>query len=384
MLGSHISLDTNYETSNFTYCWAGHASYLLRALKSVMMRLRLRGLIWVPLSLLGLLSILRVYRTHFVLKISPHTTKTKRVTNSTKVTEAQTKQAAKDKTGIKTKLTLSRPNFYFPEASVQQLIPYLKELEAKNLTRSFQHQRKFFTVKDQVLLWAKNITEHNYSKRTLVQPCYNQLFYAYNLNRDFSFRHIFKSGGTTVERQLKTKRHNRPVQVGNRTLIASVRDPIDHFLSGWAECGERFPNQLMTNSTYDDRIVSWLSFIQANCTSRGADLCACRVHSLPQANFLLNKSKGFISNLGIVGDLKELPGLLGLAGVAYNTSVAIGRNSSTNQIKQEFFPSDIRLLSNRTLQDICRYVALDYYLFCFEPPEACNEELVFYASRKAI
>lgn len=166
--------------------------------------------------------------------------------------------------------------------------------------------------------------------------------------------------------------------MGKRKLIATVRDPIDHFLSGWAECGAPFPRELQKTKhspSYDLRVRDWLSYMQEDCKPGGVTLCSCKDHSRPQADFLINKSGKFIPNLGVIGDMHELEGLLSIAGLKYNSSVANGRDATANKRKVYHFPRDIGSLSNQTLQGICRYVALDYHLFDYDAPEACHEEL---------
>ena len=99
---------------------------------------------------------------------------------------------------------------------------------------------------------------------------------------------------------------------------------------------------------------------------------------MPQTNCLWQSDHNFEWDvkLKIVGDLKEIPGLLNLIGFPYDAQVPIGKNAEKNAIKAKHFHRDKRLLSNITLQSICRYVALDYCLFDFDPPAACRHELI--------
>ena len=185
--------------------------------------------------------------------------------------------------------------------------------------------------------------------------------------------------------QTNQKKHSSQWMIGDRKLLATVRDPLDHFLSGWAECGSRpqvnraclhqCPNVFTSSIPYDKKIQNWLSFIQ-KCSGPGA--CECRVHSMPQANFLFANDDEYEIDpkLDIVGDLKELPGLLELVGFSYNTSMSIGRNSTENRIKEVDFPNDKSSLSKSTIQNICKYLELDYLLFDFEPPAACRDQII--------
>ena len=99
---------------------------------------------------------------------------------------------------------------------------------------------------------------------------------------------------------------------------------------------------------------------------------------MPQANFLFANDDEYEIDpkLDIVGDLKELPGLLELVGFSYNTSMSIGRNSTENRIKEVDFPNDKSSLSKSTIQNICKYLELDYLLFDFEPPAACRDQII--------
>jgi hypothetical protein len=103
----------------------------------------------------------------------------------------------------------------------------------------------------------------------------------------------------------------------------------------------------------------------------------CIPHSFPQANYLWKSDTNFQwdEKLDLLGDLKEISGLLELIGFRYNASIASGNVARDNEIKTRHFPRKKSLLSNTTIQDICSYVALDYYLFDFDPPIPCRETL---------
>ena len=256
-------------------------------------------------------------------------------------------------------------------------IPHVEELRDAHLCRSLGHQRKFFSVRDSVLSWIKT---HKEQRHLLKSTGTGGVLFAFIVNKDYAFRHIFKSGGTTIQKQTHkgASGHVPQWKVGNRHLFATVRDPIDHFLSGWAECGKRYFDDMMNLSSssdgYDERVQAWLKYVRApSSSSRG--LKRCIPHSLPQANFLYDKSFQWDEKLDLVGDLKEISGLLELIGFRYNASIASGNVARDNEIKTRHFPRKKSLLSNTTIQDICSYVALDYYLFDFDPPIPCRETL---------
>lgn len=200
-----------------------------------------------------------------------------------------------------------------------------------------------------------------------------------------------KNGGTTVSRQLIDGHdrvgHGRHVtseefHKSKRNLIAVVRDPIDHFLSGWGECGNRFPGRkakFNTTLPYDERVKNWLVYVKDYCPFGGNTLCACKRHSYPQANFLLtNDSNGTWAlhpRLEIVGDLRELKEVLSFVGLKYNEDIEPGRNASKSETKQRLFPREKGLISDTTMIELCQFLALDYLLFDFEPPDVCQNEI---------
>lgn len=262
-------------------------------------------------------------------------------------------------------------------------IPHAKALQDAYLCRSLAHQRKFFSVRDSVLSWIEN---HEEQKHLLKGSGKQGRMFAFIINKEYAFRHILKSGGTTVQHQTRKGQHGHVPQwqVGNRSLLATVRDPVDHFLSGWAECGYRNFDSMMNltkSKKYDDRVKAWLDHIhkrKGNGRKGSQHLKMCEPHSMPQANYLWQSDNKFEwdTKLVIVGHLTEISGLLKIVGFHYNASISIGNDAKENEIKMQYFPRDKSLLSNSTIQEICRYVALDYYLFDFDPPLPCREELM--------
>eukprot|EP00578_Thalassiosira_sp_NH16_P007488 CAMPEP_0181110100 /NCGR_PEP_ID=MMETSP1071-20121207/18534_1 /TAXON_ID=35127 /ORGANISM="Thalassiosira sp., Strain NH16" /LENGTH=367 /DNA_ID=CAMNT_0023193849 /DNA_START=161 /DNA_END=1264 /DNA_ORIENTATION=+ len=271
-----------------------------------------------------------------------------------------------------------------PTDSLALPLSWSSMMQEAGLVRSAAHQRKFFSVRDSVLSWIKaGLPEQ---KPLLQKTGKGGHLFAFVLNKNYAFRHIFKSGGTTVQKLLGLGYHGHvsSERVGNRTLITLVRDPVDHFLSGWAECGVRAFDEmanLTASNVYDDRVKAWLQFLQKrHQPSDSQALRRVQSHSMPQANFLWLQSRDqrfqWEEKLAIVGDLVELHGLLELVvGVHYNTSI-LGLSAKDNEIKMQHFPRNTSLLSNDTMRAICRYTSMDYYLFDFVPPAPCRDELL--------
>ena len=88
-------------------------------------------------------------------------------------------------------------------------------------------------------------------------------------------------------------------QVDLKLCSSTVRDPIGHFLSGWAECGFRltrpnadpaFANHPALNMDLgvNEKVQNWVKCVQGS-TLKGENVhpCKCSKHSYPQANLLL-------------------------------------------------------------------------------------------------
>eukprot|EP00588_Corethron_pennatum_P035706 CAMPEP_0194349018 /NCGR_PEP_ID=MMETSP0171-20130528/106858_1 /TAXON_ID=218684 /ORGANISM="Corethron pennatum, Strain L29A3" /LENGTH=186 /DNA_ID=CAMNT_0039116423 /DNA_START=279 /DNA_END=836 /DNA_ORIENTATION=+ len=133
------------------------------------------------------------------------------------------------------------------------------DLNEKQLCLSYKQHKNIFLRKDKVIAWAKNNQTHDDAQSLLysIKRGNRNEYFAYILNDKYAFLHIFKNGGSSVEAQLG-RDHVRPSQVKNRGLLATLRDPIDHFLSGWSECGTRHEvPHTSIDSTFDERIQMW-------------------------------------------------------------------------------------------------------------------------------
>jgi hypothetical protein len=216
------------------------------------------------------------------------------------------------------------------------------------------------------------------------------------LTENYAYIHIFKNGGTAIAAQ--TKRDHVPTEskeVQTRKWMTLVRDPLEHFLSGWAECGNEYrklrlerqkknrdtPFDPKSNesiprdiqASYDARIRSWI--IRVRHYARPKHDWFCEIHSFPQINSILNANGHVPENMEIVGDLKELPAVLNLTGFGhYNTSRAtVERNASANAYLRIYFPRRLDLLSNETIRSLCDFLAIDYYMLDYPLPPQCHD-----------
>jgi hypothetical protein len=71
----------------------------------------------------------------------------------------------------------------------------------------------------------------------------------------------------------------------------------------------------------------------------------------------------FDSRIKVLGDLKELAGVLRLADFQCDKSIPVDHNASESDVKTQFFPRLLSLLSNQTMEELCNYIALDFYRF---------------------
>jgi len=249
----------------------------------------------------------------------------------------------------------------------------LNNMNDNNLCLSLKQQEKFFMLKDKIMKWTLSQPE-----KTKLLYGFPPGLYAIPINDKYGFRHIFKNGGKTANIITKN-RHIEKADFGSRKLFATVRDPIEHFLSGWSECGMRSENPkdpaFATNLKVDNRVKNWLQCVKRS-TLKGEYRrpCKCSKHSYPQINFLLDiPGKNIDPNLHLIGDIQELPQLIEMVGLKYDKATIPERKVDVEKAKK--FPTDKTLLSDKTIQGICNFVILDYYFFDFVPPEVCRDQI---------
>lgn len=246
-----------------------------------------------------------------------------------------------------------------------------------SLVRSRDHQSKFLSRKKDVEDFFPRFSRFRVKTASAG---------AILLTDIFGYLHIWKSGGTTIGKQSRKGQ----VSVNNgefqkRDWFTFVRDPIDHFLSAWAECGERrykwnrkkgatLPE--WNETKYDGRIQGYaqrvVTVFDATASSSRTRM-TCDWHALPQTNFMFDNNGKVHKKLKLVGDISEIPAVLELLGFHYDENRGAHRVASDSRIKTQAFPSRRDLLSNTTLLTLCEFLAMDYFLFDFEPPAVCQE-----------
>ena len=189
-----------------------------------------------------------------------------------------------------------------------ELDPVLRQMEELELFSSMRHYTKYKMNSRRVKHDPRFNSTHFFSAG-------GGNFAAFRLNDEYAFYHIFKNGGTTIEKQTGRKQMNdSEAQQRYRRWVVTLRDPLDHFLSGWRECGERLslllqsPTLDFVESEYDGRVLQWFDLVEnyaANrsiCDGKVGESCECAGHSFPQANFLLANDMGdFYPNVYILG-----------------------------------------------------------------------------------
>jgi len=265
------------------------------------------------------------------------------------------------------------------------LLNRMRNTSGVSLQRSARQQASFLAKKDTLTHVFPELRRYS---------LFLSLWAANQVTEEYVYLHIFKNGGTTIATQT-SRGHTRIMDptVQERKWFTLVRDPMDHFLSGWAEVGnakrqaslkrqhlniqkpfelsEPVPDGLL--APYDKRIRAWLRIVQRAMRLED-NRWHPEVHSAPQVNFLLNpQGRTIWESLELIGDLSELPAVLDMVGFSFNASKESGRNASANLYLQTYYPRRLDLISNETMRMLCDFLAIDYYLLDYPLPEACQD-----------
>ena len=182
----------------------------------------------------------------------------------------------------------------------------------------------------------------------------------------------------------------RPLPINWSQLFGRRRQ--EHFLQ----------TAIFNETNFYQQIQMWLTLTETYALNRtmclpsddNAYSCRCSQHCFPQAHFLFAYrnsdvySTGYFGskqssyrgqvypNLRLVGDMQELADLFKAANFSFDRNLLTGRNGTAYHTA-ELYPRRKDLLSVSTWTRLCRFLAIDYYLFDFELPQACVESDLF-------
>merc|ERR1711884_209500 len=208
-------------------------------------------------------------------------------------------------------------------------------------------------------------------------------FGSVRLSDEFAYLHIWKSGGTTIEKQSHYFQDSAKA-AKDLSLVTFIRDPLDHFLSGGAECGYRWhsekrrnnslaENRIFTlkNRPYYKRIQDYLEYVQHHiqldkkskysmCLKTGKLITPncwdCARHSYPQFNFLLTQHGTLRKNIKVIGDIREMEPILKELVYFPFDSNATFRNSSEQLLKKKRFAKQPYKIRENTMLQICEFL----------------------------
>lgn len=280
----------------------------------------------------------------------------------------QVKEQISDPPGM----ALAKFKELFPEPSDNT---YYSQMVQRSADKSARHQQKFLARKHQV------VDDFN---RTVRYQSDLGAYAAVILSESFAFLHVWKCGGSTVVALLGDQVSLNDTDVQDRQWVGFVRDPIDRFLSAWAECGFRQLDEA-ENGEYQKlehhTVLNWISgeydfrvrafLYEVKDFTFPEPKLTCYTHAHPQANSMMNRQGEIDDHVAIIGDLKELPSVLEIAGFDGFQEGTNDRSAAFNKIKMDLFPARRDLLQDTTVLELCEFYALDYYLFDFDPPEIC-------------
>ena len=69
--------------------------------------------------------------------------------------------------------------------------------------------------------------------------------------------------------------------------------------------------------------------------------------------------------------------MLELAGMPYDTTVPTRRDASRDTTKRSTYPRQetYQQLSTTTVRQLCHFLQVDYYLFAYQPPSVCRQQI---------
>lgn len=208
----------------------------------------------------------------------------------------------------------------------------------------------------------------------------------------WAYLHVWANGGDrtvirVVEDQLNEFQQRKDVsEIRNRRWMALVRDPIQHFLEGWAIAEIKVIKEIMakghddlaskikaewesTGMTYDQRVNDFLERVKKYSRNSATAGISPLMHGLPQSNFLMNDAGTVHSNLLAIGDANEWEAMMEMAG--FKGDVRETDLDAESTLRAKYFPTKLKGLSRQTILNLCDFLAIDYYLFRYDAPSSC-------------
>ena len=259
----------------------------------------------------------------------------------------------------------------------------------------YQQNRSFTKSLPCIYKWA-NRTERLFRHEWMF-PCPSASEQGNN-STNWTYIHVMKAGGTTAFSQCGFTKLEKEVQrlgpiraewmYRTSNIFTFVRDPVDHFFSGFKQCASEsqpttfpFPKR---EPARDEHILEWLHTLgHRNHTNRlrsPLTVFYCFLHSAPQIEFLLFHdddgvlehrpsvpSTDILPHIKYIGDMSQIEEFFHRQHLPWRTR---GIQLRKHPVKDRM--GAIREnVSNETLMEVCRFVAVDYCFFDYEPPAAC-------------
>eukprot|EP00562_Extubocellulus_spinifer_P009833 CAMPEP_0178504092 /NCGR_PEP_ID=MMETSP0696-20121128/18402_1 /TAXON_ID=265572 /ORGANISM="Extubocellulus spinifer, Strain CCMP396" /LENGTH=356 /DNA_ID=CAMNT_0020133291 /DNA_START=332 /DNA_END=1401 /DNA_ORIENTATION=- len=220
----------------------------------------------------------------------------------------------------------------------------------------YKQNRSFTRSLPCIYQWANN-TQRLYRHEWMFPCSVNQMIDG--VAQNWTYLHVMKAGGTTAFNQCgfstvpeESKRWG-PLRAEwmyrTSQVFTFVRDPVDHFLSGYKECASSrqpssfpWPNKLTPAG--DDDILLWLHTLgHRNHTNRLKNplkVFYCFLHSVPQIEFFLFHdddgvlearnnivpSTDILPHVRFVGDMRDIQEFYQRTGLPWNDTKTNKRN----------------------------------------------------------
>lgn len=210
------------------------------------------------------------------------------------------------------------------------------------------------------------------------------------LSNSFAFFHIWVNGDRTliptVEAHLGVEdaQVGRTTEVQSRKWVALVRNPMEHFLQGWAlaeikvvqdarERGhEDLANKILAKweeRTLEERLIVFLDQLETYAKSSSTAMLSPLMHALPQTNFLMDDTGALHPNLALIADVDDWATVLKFSD--FPGPIDENRKEQLSDLQLKYFATEFYKFSKPTLLRVCEFLAIDYFLLPYEAPSTC-------------